>query len=369
MSLLLLAALGFISRPGGQTPVHRTTPVSRGDIDKSITCLGTLQPVDYVDVGAQVSGQLKQVLVEIGDRVEEGQLLAVIDSSSYESRVEEDRAEIASLQAQLSQAQAELALARLQNERNIQLRSLDFLSQSELDASASVLAVAQAKIASIEAQIRKAQSALAGDLTDLKHTKIHAPMSGMVIDQTTLEGETINANQAAPKILRIANVQTMTVETEVAEADIVLIKPGMTAWFTILGLSGRRWEGSVRQILPTPETKNDVVLYKALIDAPNSAGILMTEMTAQVYFILEKARNALLAPLSAVRWTDGRAFLDILDKGQVRQVPVETGVQGRTEIEITSGVREGDLIVLGQTEETSTQRQEQGPPRMMGPRL
>ncbi|WP_022661486.1 macrolide transporter subunit MacA [Paucidesulfovibrio longus] len=371
-ALLLAAAagFGFGFRPGADAPQWETIPVSRGDVENTVTCLGSLQPKDYVDVGAQVSGQLKQVLVDIGDHVEKGQLLAVIDDSTYRAQVEGDKAELANLNAQVAQEQAELELAQLQYKRNAKLREADAVSQSDLDTSRSELRVAEAKINALKAQIRKAESSLSSAQTNLEYTRIYAPMSGTVIDQTALEGETLNANQSAPEILRIADVQTMTVEAEVTEADVVKIRPGMTAWFTTLGLPDRRWQGTVRQVKPTPETENDVVLYYVLIDVPNDDGVLMTEMTAQVFFVISEARNALTAPVSALRQQDGKTYLPLLRDGKVRLSEVQVGVEGRTEAEIVSGAQEGDLIVTGQNAEAdAAQPKEQGPPGMMGPKI
>ncbi|MGE4291523.1 MAG: macrolide transporter subunit MacA [Desulfovibrio sp.] len=365
--LTLVAGLGFGFRPGADGPRWETTPVTRGDVENTVTCLGSLQPKDYVDVGAQVSGQLNQVLVDIGDQVEKGQLLAVIDDSTYQSEVEGDRAELANLNAQLAQEQAELELAQLQYKRNAKLRQVDAVSQSDLDTYQSELRVAEAKINALKAQIRKAESSLSSAMTNLEYTRIYAPMSGTVIDQTALEGETLNANQSAPEILRIADVQTMTVEAEVTEADVVKIHAGMTAWFTTLGLPDRRWQGTVRQVLPTPETENDVVLYHVLIDVPNEDGVLMTEMTAQVFFVLSEARDALRAPATALKQQNGKTYLPLLRDGEMRLVEVQTGVEGRTEVEIVSGAQEGDLIVTGQSQEGGKPTGEQGPPGMMGP--
>lgn len=367
--LLLAAGVGFGFRPSSTAPDVETVAIQRGDVQNSVTCLGSLQPKEYVDVGAQVSGQLKQVLVDIGDSVEKGQLLAVIDASTYESKVEADRAELANLNAQLAQEQAELRLAELQNARNADLRTVGAVSQSELDTSDSELAVAKAKIAALRAQIRKAESTLSGDLTSLDYTKIYAPMSGTVIDQTALEGETLNANQAAPEILRIADIQTMTVEAEVTEADVVKIKPGMNAWFSTLGLPDRRWVGTVRKIKPTPVIENDVVLYYVLIDVANDDGVLMTDMTAQVFFVLQEARDVLLAPVASLQQQEGKNYLPVLTPQGVRLAEVTVGVRGRTEVEILSGVQEGDRIVQGAAATDTKSAKRNGPPGMMGPAL
>ncbi len=231
-----------------------------GTIEKTITALGSLEPKNYVDVGAQVSGQLKAVNVEIGDRVQEGDLLAEIDSTVYKSRVESDKARLFELRAQYDLQNAKLALVRIQYERVKKLLVLKAASQDSADTAKTDVTIAETTLKTIEAQIKQAESTLEGDEANLSYAMILAPMSGTVMSQNVSLGQTINASQSAPTILQIADLDTMTVRADVAEADISRIKPGMKAWFTTLGNSSRRWHATVRQILPAPTIENDVVL-------------------------------------------------------------------------------------------------------------
>ena len=281
-------------------PEIRTAEVTLGDIEKSVTALGTLQPKDYVDVGAQVSGQLDTVHVEIGDIVKKDQLLAEIDPTVIETRVRTDKANLDNLQAQFAQQQAELKLARLQLKRNQALYKSKAISQDALQTTETQVAVGEAKADALSAQIAAAQATYDGEVANLGYTKIYAPMAGTIVSQTALEGQTLNANQTAPTILRVADLQTMTVKAQVAEADVVKLTPGMQVYFTTLGLPERRWRATVRQILPTPETVNDVVLYNVLIDVENDDGVLMTSMTAQVFFVLGEAKQVPLIPIAAL---------------------------------------------------------------------
>src|SRR5690606_28515394 len=121
-----------------------------------------------------------------------------------------------------------------------------------------------------------------------------------VVSQTSLEGQTVVASQQAPVIVQIANLDVMTVWAEVAEADVHKIEPGMPAWFTTLGMADRTWRGTVRQILPTPEVLNDVVLYKVLIDVDNSERLLLPQMTVQVFFLQGEARDVPVVALNAL---------------------------------------------------------------------
>lgn len=351
--LLVLAATGLLAWREWQAaaaPDVRTVAVVRGDIEKAVTALGSLQPKEYVDVGAQVSGQLKQVHVEIGDRVQKGDLLAEIDPTVFETRVRTDKANLENLKAQLAQQQAELALARKQLKRNQALFKATAISQDTLQTSETQVEVGEAAAAALAAQIDAAQATYDGDVANLGYTKIYAPMSGTVVSQSALEGQTLNANQTAPTILRIADLQTMTVKAEVAEADVVRIATGMPVYFTTLGLPDRRWEAIVRQVLPTPEIVNDVVLYGVLIDVGNVDGVLMTDMTAQVFFVLGRAKDVPLLPMAALAGrpagSGGEYEVRVLADGGISRRAVKLGLTDRTAAEIVSGLEVGDRVVI-----------------------
>ena len=331
-------------------PEIRNAEVTLGDIEKSVTALGALQPKDYVDVGAQVSGQLDTVHVEIGDIVKKDQLLAEIDPTVIETRVRTDKANLDNLQAQFAQQQAELKLARLQLKRNQALYKSKAISQDALQTTETQVAVGEAKADALSALIAAAQATYDGEIANLGYTKIYAPMPGTIVSQTALEGQTLNANQTAPTILRVADLQTMTVKAQVAEADVVKLTPGMPVYFTTLGLPERRWRATVRQILPTPETVNDVVLYNVLIDVDNDDGVLMTSMTAQVFFVLGEAKQVPLIPIAAL----GKKQPDSSDEYLVRVMTgkgpearaVKVGLMDRKSVQIVDGLAVGDRVVL-----------------------
>jgi macrolide-specific efflux system membrane fusion protein len=179
-------------------------------------------------------------------------------------------------------------------------------------------------------------------------------MAGTVTTLPTKEGQTLNANQTAPVVLQVANLDTMTVRAQVAEADVSRIKENMLAYFTTLGNSERRWPGKVRQVLPTPQIVNDVVLYDVLIDVNNEGHTLMTGMTTQVFFIFGKAENALVIPAEVLT---RRAAREDNDKGKAYRVAVITetgreqrvvhvGLQTRTQAEVVDGLKEGEKIAV-----------------------
>lgn len=335
-------------------------PVTRRDLTETVTAQGKLEPKSYVDVGAQVSGQLSRLHVEIGDVVDKGQLIAEIDPRIYASRVASDQARIASLTAQLAQQQAVLQNSRLIVARNHGLIAEQATSQEQLEQSEADVRVAEAAVKSFSAQIEEAGSTLSGDQTNLGYTKIYAPMTGTVVTQTSREGQTLNANQMAPVIVQIADLDTMTVRAQVAEADVMRIRPGTAAEFTTLGALDRRWQATVRQVLPSPEVLNEVVLYNVLVDVDNRDRQLMNGMSTQVFFILGEARNALAVPTSALgqRRPDQdqpgtQAYeLRVREGEKLATRVVQVGLLSRQFAQVRSGLAEGEPIAIPRPAET-----------------
>ena len=269
-----------------------TAVVTRGNLEDAVTATGVLQPKEYVDVGTQVSGQLKTLLVEIGAVVKAGQLLAEIDPSVYQAKVDGDRAQLLNQQAQLEDKQAQLALADLQLTRQQNLTREEATTADALQSAEATRKSALAQHDSIKAQMQQTESTLRGDEANLGYTKIYAPIAGTVVSQAAKLGQTLNANQQAPIVMRIADLSTMTVQAQVSEADVPKLH---------LGGDNRRFYSKLRQIPPTPTVVNNVVLYDALFDVANTDQTLMTQMTAQVFFVASSAKDAVLVPLTALR--------------------------------------------------------------------
>jgi macrolide-specific efflux system membrane fusion protein len=277
-----------------------TAVATRGNLEDAITATGTLQPKDFVDVGTQVSGQLKTLHVDIGDVVKAGQLLAEIDPSVYQAKVDGDNAQLQNQQAQLADKEAQFTLADLQFTRQQNLTREDATSADALQSAEATRKSGAAQIDSLKAQMLQTGSTLRADEANLGYTKIHAPIAGTVVSQAAKQGQTLNANQQAPIVMRIADLATMTVQAQVSEADVPKLRVGMDVYFTTLGGDKRRFYGKLRKIQPTPTVLNNVVLYDALFDVSNPNQALMTQMTAQVFFVLSSAQDAVLVPLTAL---------------------------------------------------------------------
>lgn len=281
---------------------YLTATVERRDIQNLVTATGILQPREYVDVGAQVSGQLKKLHVVVGQQVKAGDLLAEIDATVYRAKVDGIRAQLENQQAQLGDKKAQLALAKIRVERQQNLFKDDATTKESLQTAEASFQSAGSLLKALQAQIEQTESSLRAEEANLAYARIYAPMGGTVVSITSRQGQTLNANQQAPTIMRIADLSTMTVQTQVSEADIGKLHVGMPVYFTTLGGQDYRWYSKLDRVEPTPTVTNNVVLYNALFDVPNDSKVLMTQMSTQVFFITSQAKDTLVIPASAVNF-------------------------------------------------------------------
>jgi len=319
IGVLIIAALGWMFfKPKAQAPQYISAEVSRGDIEDSVLATGVLEATKMVSVGAQVSGQVKKMYVQLGDQVKQGQLIAQIDSIRQENELKTADANIKNQQAQLAVQQANLAKVEAEYKRQQAMFSQDATSRAELETALANFKTAQAQIASINAQIEQSRLTLATAKEDLGYTRIVAPMDGTIVAIVTEEGQTVNANQTAPTIVKLAKLDTMTIKAQISEADVMKVEKGQTVYFTTLGNSDKKHYAKLRQVEPAPNsintettssssssTSNAAVYYNALFDVPNEDGKLRIDMTAQVYIVLAEAKNALTIPAAAIQTQRG----------------------------------------------------------------
>jgi membrane fusion protein, macrolide-specific efflux system len=359
-ALVVVAAgvLGYYWAFGTAKVVYATAAVQRGDVESTVVAAGVLQPVKYVDVGAQTSGKLKSLKVQRGDHVEQNQLLAEIDPVLADTALTAGGATLDNMRSQRSVRQAQLVLAKVQQTRNDSLFAKLMISANERDITKANYDVAFADLASLSAQMKQATAAVDTATANVGYTKITAPMAGEVVSITTLEGQTINANQQAPNILRIADLSTMTVWAQVSEADIVRVKIGQDVYFTVLG-QPRRWTGKIKQILPTPELINNVVFYDVLFDIANPERELNIQMTAQVFIVLAQAQHTLLIPASAVGNAGEGSTIKVQvlkPDGSVEGRTITIGIKSEISAEVTSGLQEKERVIINGKATTGTTR-------------
>jgi len=275
-------------------------------------------------------------------------LLAEIDPVLADTALTAANATLENMTSQRALKQAQLALTKVLRDRNEELYTDTVISKNDRDVTRTNFDVASADVAALSAQMKQASAAVDTAKANLGYTKITAPMAGEVVSISMLEGQTLNANQQAPNILRIADLSTMTVWAQVSEADIVRVKVGQDVYFTVLG-QPRRWNGKIRQILPSPEIINNVVFYDALFDIPNPERELNIQMTAQVFIVLAQAKGALLIPAAAIgNAAEGTATnVQVLKAdGAVERRAIKIGIKSEISAEVTEGLKEKEQVVI-----------------------
>ncbi|HUD40676.1 MAG TPA: efflux RND transporter periplasmic adaptor subunit [Dokdonella sp.] len=419
LAAVVLIAAGLLLKawlfPAPAAPRYVTAAVTRGDIEQTVIATGTLEARNLVSVGAQVSGRVVSLKVELGDAVEQGQLIAEIDSLPQQNALRNAEAGLATLRAQRSARVAALKQAELTFKRQQEMMSADATSRAEYEAAEASLASTRADISALDAQIEQGSIQVDTAKLNLGYTKILAPIDGTVVAVVTKEGQTVNANQSAPTIVKLAELSTLTIKAQISEADVVKVAPNQKVWFTILGEPDRRYYAQLRAVEPAPEsiasettsnnassTSSTAIYYNGLFDVPNPDGKLRISMTATVNIVLGEARDALLVPSSAIvagsraggppRRTAGAAagaagtgasntapsgaaasaatargaeaggerpaaprFVRVLGAdGEVVEKPVRVGLNNNIQAEILEGLSEGDQVVLGQSGSAAT---------------
>jgi macrolide-specific efflux system membrane fusion protein len=346
--LVVLAPFAYQWLFGKPKVVVATVAVVRGDVESTVVAAGIVQPVKYVDVGAQTSGMLKTLKVIRGDQVTEGQLLAEIDPILANTALTSADAALRNVTSQRAVKQAQLVLTRAEQTRSDTLYADQLISTNDRDIARANFGAALADAASLSAQMKQASAAVDTAKANVGYTKIMAPMTGEVVSISLLEGQTLNANQSAPNILRIGDISTVTIWAQVSEADIVRVKAGQDVYFTILGDS-KRWNGKVRQVLPTPELINNVVFYDVLFDIPNPERTLKIQMTAQVFIVLAQAKGVLLVPTAAIGNAGEGSEVEVKvlkPDGSVEERTIQVGIKSELLAEVKFGLKENERIVL-----------------------
>ena len=408
---LIIVALGALAytflKPEETTPNYLTATVEVGDIENNVMASGKVKALNTVDVGAQVSGEVKRLYVEVGDEVKQGDLIAQIDQVTQKNSLSNEQASLEQSEAALQSAQAESLskqaslksayadLASRQSElkqaqsdfaRLQDLVAIDAISQQEYDTQATsvetakaavanaraAIDTAKAAIATTEANINSQQAALRKSRTnvstaeeDLSYTTIRAPISGTVVSITTEQGTTVNANQTAPTLVTLADLSTVRINAQISEADVINVSAGMPAYFNIIGNPDKQYDATLTAIEPAPEqisstsSTDAAIYYVGYVEVPNPDRLFRIDMTAQIYIIVNEAKNTLLVPSTVIqeKRTKGKEkgkvatgkFVRVLrDDGTVEERTVEVGIDNRVNAQILSGLKEGEEVIISE---------------------
>jgi macrolide-specific efflux system membrane fusion protein len=367
IAILAAALLGWRLLRADAPPLLATSPAMIADIEETVLASGTLEATEMVSVGAQASGQIKSLKVKLGDRVKAGDLIAEIDATTQENEIRNARAALASLRAQRAVQVAMLRHAELAFERQKMMLAEEATSRADYEAAEANLATTRAQIQALDAQIEQGQTMLDTAVVNLGYTRIKAPIDGTVVAIVAKEGQTVNAAQSAPTIVKLAQLDTMTVSAEISEADVVRVRPGQTVYFTVLGNPDKRYYGKLRTVEPAPQslqsettsaassgasnTQGSAVYYNGRFEVPNPDGELRIAMTAQVHIVLAERKDALTIPSAALgtRASDGSYTITVLDdRGRPTPRQVTIGINNNLSAEVLSGLKEGERVVVGE---------------------
>ena len=346
-AVAVLAAAGAVyawwnSRNGATE--YRLAKVERGGITAAVATTGTVNPVTSVQVGSQVSGQVKELFVDFNSEVKKGQVIARIDSDSFNLRVNQaladleaaratvlsQRANVAALQAEVSRSKVTAGEAERELQRNKGLFEKNFVSAAALDkaqaafeaareqhkAAQAQLAAGQAQVTNVEALVRQREAQLSQSKVDLDRTTIRAPVDGIVVKKSVEPGQTVAASLQAPELFVIAqDLRSMQVDTSVDEAEVGRIREGQQASFTVDSFPGRMFRGEVRQVRRAATVVQNVVTYTAVIGTSNPNLELFPGMTANVRIVTDTRESVLKVPNSALRFRPAGAAPEPRESG------------------------------------------------------
>lgn len=357
-------------------PKYRTEKITRGDIITSVTATGTVNAVTTVLVGTQVSGTIRTIYVDFNSPVKKGQLIARIDPATFEEQVAQAGANLLAAKANLEKAEASLADAKRNMDRNRELFSRSLIARSDLDASETNYQTAKAQMNVSRAQVAQAEAALRNAETNLGYTRILSPVDGIVVSRNVDVGQTVAASFQTPTLFTIAQDLTkMQIDTSVDEADIGKVKVGQEAEFTVDAYPEGTFKGKVSQVRIAPITVQNVVTYNAVIKVDNPEMKLKPGMTANVSIIVSEKKDVLRIPNAALRFRPSEKEkartvqkgpgVWVLEAGKVRRLPVTTGISDGMYTEIISGdIKEGQEVIV---ESLTKPKVESAPSR--GPRF
>jgi macrolide-specific efflux system membrane fusion protein len=331
-----------------------TVTVQRGDIQQTVDAAGKLQLHRWADTYAQIGGQVKKVLVAIGDTVNADQVLFEITPIQQPAKVESNRAQMARLKADLADQRGQFEFAQLQFKRQTQLKAQNATREEAFELARMNVSSASARVDAITAQIHELETTLKIDEEARQQTQVRAPISGTVVSMAAHTGQMLAAAQPAAPLLRIADLSEMTVAARVGENDVTRLRPGMAASFTTPGHPGKSWSGKLRQVIPIPTDgtgeQGKQAFYIVLFEVRNPDHELMSGMSAQVRFFVAQARDTLLLPAKGLGAPDddGLYNVNVLDAGQhVSARKVKVGLRNVQQAQILSGLAAGDKVLVG----------------------
>ena len=347
-----------------EVPKALTTRLEKGSIRGTVTAAGEVYARDLVDVGAQVSGQIKKLYVKVGDKVQKGDMIAQIDSVTQENEIAQQKAQLLIHEANLASAKIAAANAKTQYNRELELYKRNAASKEAVENAKNSAALKEAEQKQIEAQIEQTKLQLSTAETNFGYTKITAPISGTVVSVPVEEGKTVNSNQTTPTIVKIADLSKMEIKMQIAEGDISKVKVGMDVEYSILSDLDNIKKAKIYKIDPglttlsdgtydktssgsSSSSSSDSAIYfyaKMLVDNEND--FLKIGMTTENNIIVSEANNTSYLPTSVIKRDAKGDYVTVLNGKEPEQRYVKTGVSDDLNTEILSGLDEKDEVLI-----------------------
>lgn len=371
--VIIIIIVPFLLYKNNGKVQYITMPIKTRTITQIVEATGTIQPINTVSIGSQVSGLINEIYVDYNSEVQKGQLLAQIDTSLFEAQLNQSLANINNAKATLAKNQAVLDYDEKTYKRYKNLYERNLVSKNDLDSAESAYKSDLAQVAATKATIMQAQANYDTASANMRYTKIISPVNGIVISKEVEVGQTVAASFQTPTLFTVAEDLTkMQIETSVSEADIGKVKEGQEVEYTLDGYPDSTFTGKVTQVRLSPTTESNVVTYTVIIEVENEDGKLLPGMTANVSIITDKKENILAVPNNALKFTtaDNKQKYEqkgiwIDKKGKPSRINIETGASDDSYTEIISDeINEGDLVYIGINQNNSKNKKQMMPPRL-----
>ena len=381
ISISALIAVVFVSGFAFYFNKHRdsgyiTVPAKVDTIVEAVEASGTVNPVNTVDIGSQVSGMIKDIYVDYNSKVTKGQLLVQIDPSLFQAQVDKARGDLEAARSNKAKIQAMLVYDKKNYERYKRLYEKNYVAKSDLDLAEATYKSDLAQIAAAQGTINQAQATLNNNLTNLRYTKIVSPVDGIVVSRAVDVGQTVAASFQTPTLFQVAqDLTNMQIEVNVSEADIGKIKKGQEVEYTLDGYADSVFHGKVTEVRIAPTTVSNVVTYTVIVDVDNKDQKMIPGMTANASIITNKSENVICVPTDALKFTPkeitgGKKYKEqglwILRNNKPTRISIETGAKDsdRTEI-ISKELKENDRVIISKKGDKDKTAQGKRPPMRM----
>lgn len=374
--VILLICGGAVWINKNQDSGYVTVPAEKATIIEAVEASGTVNPVNTVDIGTQVSGIIKDIYVDYNSKVTKGQLLAQIDPSLFQAQVDKARGDLDAARSNKAKIQAMMVYDKKNYDRYRKLYTKNYVSKSEVDLAEATYKSDLAQIAAAQGTINQAQATLKNNMTNLQYTRIISPVDGIVVSRAVDIGQTVAASFQTPTLFQVAQDLTkMQIEVNVSEADIGKIKKGQSVEYTLDGYADEVFHGKVSEVRIAPTTVSNVVTYTVIVEVDNKEQKMIPGMTANASIITNKSEDVICVPTDALKFTPteitgGKKFKEqglwVLRNNKPERISIKTGAKDSDRIEIISSqIQENDKVIIKKKGDKETQMSGRRPPMRM----